>query len=284
MLDTALREFHARDWQRDVEILDRELAVDGALSADLKTSPPSIITGDPFKLGRGKCLLVVGINPGWPRDEITQQKDCQRASDAWKAGYDHYRSDRQSYFAEAAGPVGRTKNADERYNSRHFSRLGNTISKALKIAPPGWEPGPTARALFRERAAIFDLVPYWSADTRMLDLNKHDLDQQDCLAAWKRVLSAFIEEKRPRAIVVNNCGKRTLIEEMLDCRLAPVPDTSAYAALRNGDGDTPIIAHPFLSSWHINATEYERQFASASCFLDVSLSTVLARKLVAISQ
>lgn len=261
MLDAALREIHRRDWLEDVNFLNQELAVDGAVAAGLRQSPPSIITGDPFSLARGKCILVVGINPAWPSKERIERVDCQRAQIAWETGYETYRANRRSYFAEAAGPLGRTKRGDERYSS-HFSRLGNWIAKSLGLAPENWNAGPTARRLFRESAAIFDLIPYWSTDTRHLDLNKSDPSAHACLGAWKAVLTAFIEEKKPWAIIVNNCGKRTLIGKMLDCTLTSVPDTGFHIAMRGDKCGTPVLSHPFLNSWRITRAEYQRQFAT----------------------
>jgi hypothetical protein len=189
-----------------------------------------------------------------------QRIDCEPAQRAWERGFDIYREHRRQYFYEAPGPLGRTKKGDPRY-SQHFSRLGNFIGKASGTTPTGWDPGPTARRLFRRHAAIFDLLPYWSSDTRHLDRSRVRLDRHASIAAWQAVLNAFIEEKQPVAIIVNNCGDRALIQTMLSCSLAPVPQTEFYGGVsETADLRIPVLAHPFLSSWRRSQQEYTRQF------------------------
>lgn len=258
-LEDALRQFHSRDWQADIEFLNGELAGPRAKSARLENSPPSIITGDPFALRAGNCILVVGINPGWP-PRARQAIDCVPAQRAWQQGFECYRRHRRSYFDESDGRAGRTTSADPRY-SPHFSRLGNFIANATRQVEPEWEPGPTARKLFREQAAIFDLLPYWSRNTKDLDRDRVHPERQVCMAGWRQVLRAFITEKRPTAIIVNSSGNRDLICRMLECSIHAVPETSFYAGHREVDGvRTPVLAHRFLSSWRRTKADYVAEF------------------------
>lgn len=267
-LERALRQFHLRDWQADVVQLNGELAARRAHTAGLESSPPSIITGDPFSMPSGNCLLVVGINPGWP-PAARQRIDCAPAELAWKRGFDAYRDHRRSYFDEGRGRPGRTKNADRRY-SPHFSRLGNFIATALGFGEHHWDAGPLARKLFRECAAIFDLLPYWSTNTHDLDRHRVEPERQGCMSDWRAVLRAFIAEKRPTAIIVNNSGSRDLISRMLECDIEPVPETSFYGGYREGNGSrTPVLAHPFLSSWRRTKAEYVRQFRASAAHLSL---------------
>lgn len=139
--ERELRRFHALDWRSCVRELDVALARDRGRPSGLEMSPPSIITGDPFALRSGNCVLVVGINPGWPNAEM-QRIDCAPARDAWEMGFDRYKAYRGGYFDEGPGAPGRTKKGDPRYSS-HFSRLGNTLARALGVAETEWDPGPT---------------------------------------------------------------------------------------------------------------------------------------------
>jgi hypothetical protein len=265
-LEVALRSFHGRNWREDIGQLNKQLCRPGAPDAGLQLSPPSIITGDPFELKSGACILVLGINPGWPRKHTRQRVDCFPAQRAWELGFDAYREHRRGYFACTAGHAGKTRNADVRYNGHHFSRLGNAIAGGLGVARPGWDVGPTARWLFRERAAIFDLLPYWSTDTQNMDLSRMDADSQSCVAAWKQVIDAFIEEKAPVAIIVNSSGQRMLVEKMLSCETAPILSTgfSGGRCLSLGDG-IPVLAHPFLGSWRgLTRDEYVDRFQQAA--------------------
>lgn len=232
-------------------------------------SPPSILTGDPFSLEPENCVLVVGINPGWPKLKM-QKVDCEPAQEAWEAGFDEYKLHRSTFFEEAPGRLGRTSNADPRYNKGHFSRLGNTIARAVRAAENDWNPGPTARCFFREHAAILDLIPYWSRDAT--NLNLAAAPQQDCVRQWHRVIAAFVLEKRPRLIVVNNCGHIALINEMLSCEVSPVASSGFYAAYAGaGQLKTPVLAHPFISQWRITQRSYIDRFSEALTALDLSL-------------
>jgi hypothetical protein len=224
-------------------------------------SPPSIITGDPFVLQADNCVLVVGINPGWPDAEM-QRLDCLPARHAWEAGFDSYKAHRRPYFDEAPGEPGRTKNADPRYNRRHFSRLGNTLSRALGVAEDHWDAGPNARRFFRQFAAILDLLPYWSRDTGNLNLTA--AVGQDCVRQWHEVVSAFIREKRPRLIIVNNLTEPAVINGMLGCEIVPVPGSGFFVGRTGADAlETPVLAHPFLSRWRVTRATYIEQFTDA---------------------
>ncbi|GAO40179.1 hypothetical protein SCH01S_45_00220 [Sphingomonas changbaiensis NBRC 104936] len=230
-------------------------------------SPPSIITGDPFALEPGRCILVVGINPGWPNAEM-QKTDCVPAHQAWESGFDGYRTHRRVYFQEMTGEPGRTKNADPRYNGRHFSRLGNTLARALGVAHEHWDAGANARQFFRQRAAILDLIPYWSRNTK--NLNLAAALQKDCIRQWCEVVSAFIREKRPQIIVVNNRGEPVVINGMLGCEIAPVAGVGLLGGRTGADNlATPVLAHPFLSRWRITRQTYIEQFTEALRILGV---------------
>jgi hypothetical protein len=259
--ESELRRFHALDWRSCVRELDVALATNRARPSGLEMSPPSIITGDPFALNRSNCVLVLGINPGWPDAEM-QRIDCVPAREAWELGFDAYKIHRQHYFQEVPGELGGTRNADPRYNRHHFSRLGNTLARALRVAEDDWDAGPNARRFFREYAAILDLIPYWSRDTH--NLNLAAAVQQDCVRQWHVVVSAFIREKRPRLIIVNNRSKPAVINGMLDCEITPVPGGGFYAGRTGADTfETPVLAHPFLSRWRITRQTYIDQLSQA---------------------
>lgn len=268
-LEAALRKFHQRDWEADVKSLDREIAARGRPSAGLAPTPPSIITGDPFALEPGKCVLVLGINPGWRGGNVAEN-DANRAQAAWVQGFDAYRLHRSTYFNEAPGPLGKSKKSDPRY-SAHFSKLGDFIARAARIVEYGWKAGPTARRLFRERAAIFDLIPYWSTDTKNMDFSRIDSAKQPCVRDWHDVIDAFIAEKKPIAIFVNNCGRRHLADAMLKTNLEPVDGTKVYVGVRNDIVATPIFAHPFLSRWYASGHERIGQFDQAAKQIDLQL-------------
>lgn len=260
--ERELRRFHGLNWRTCIRELDVALAKDRARPSGLEMSPPSIITGDPFTLTPGNCVLVVGINPGWPSPE-KQRIDCVPAREAWEAGFDTYRAHRRPYFEESPGEPGRTSNADPRYNRHHFSRLGNTLARALGVAEKDWDAGPNARKFFRDHAAILDLIPYWSRDTR--NLNLPDAVLQDCVRQWHEVISAFIREKRPRLIIVNNRSQPAVINGMLGCEIAPIGGGGFFAG--RADDDTPVLAHPFLSRWRITQQAYIEQFSAATGLL-----------------
>ena len=257
-LESALRRFHALDWERCVRELDVALRKDRSRPSGLEMSPPSIITGDPFTPAPGNNVLVVGINPGWPDAEM-QRIDCVPAGQAWHAGFDAYKSHRRPYFDEAPGEPGRTKNADPRYNRRHFSRLGNTLARALNVAENEWDPGPNARRFFRQYAAILDLIPYWSRTTE--NLNLAAAVSQDSARRWHAVVTAFIEEKRPRLIIVNSRSEPAVINGMLGCEIRPVCGAGFFAGTTNSG--TQVLAHPFLSRWRITRHTYIEQFYHA---------------------
>ena len=258
----SLRKFHQRSWEADVELLDHQLAGRGRQSSGLAHTPPSIITGDPFALEAGRCILVLGINPGW-RDGKLAGIDASRAHAAWVQGFDSYRLHRSTYFDEAPGPIGMSKKGDARY-SAHFSLLGNFIARAIGIAESGWKAGPTARRLFRERAAIFDLIPYWSTHTKHIDFCRIDSAKQPCVRDWHDVIDAFIAEKQPIAIFVNNCGRRHLVEAMLKTHLEAIRGTDVYVGLRRDNAATPVFAHPFLSRWYASHHERTGQLEEAA--------------------
>lgn len=263
--ERELRRFHALDWRSCVRELDVALVRDRARPSGLEMSPPSIITGDPFALRSGNCVLVVGINPGWPSAEM-QRIDCDPAREAWEAGFDGYRAHRRPYFQERPGQPDRTSNADPRYNGHHFSRLGNTLARALGVVNEDWDAGTNARNFFRQFAAILDLIPYWSRDTR--NLNLAAAIRQDCVQQWHEVIAAFIEEKRPRLIIVNNRSEPAVINGMLGCEIAPVGRGGFFGA-RTRAG-TPVLAHPFLSRWRITRQAYIERFSEAVRELGVS--------------
>ena len=265
--ERELRRFHALDWRRCVREMDVALAADRSRPSGLEMSPPSIITGDPFALKTGSCVLMVGINPGWPNPEM-QRIDCVPAREAWEAGFDTYRIHRRPYFQESPGEPSRTSNADPRYNRHHFSRLGNTLASALGIAEEDWNAGPNARRFFRDYAAILDLIPYWSRNTR--NLNLAAAVQQDCVRQWREVISAFIRNKRPRLIIVNNRSEPAVINRMLGCEIAPVGVGGFFAGRTNPESfGTPVLAHPFLSRWRITRETYIEQFSEALSLLGV---------------
>ena len=207
--------------------------------------------------------MVLGINPGWPSPKI-QQIDCKPAQRAWEAGFDEYRLHRRHYFAEAAGKPGHTKKADQRYNGRHFSRSGNFLASALGVAHEGWDAALNARRFFRENAAILDLLPYWSRDTK--NLNLAGALQQESVRHWRKVISAFIKEKQPKLVVVNGNGKTNhdLIEGILGCNLSAATRGQILMGRAGTENlETVVLAHPFLSRWKVKRPDAIEQFSAA---------------------
>lgn len=278
--EKELQSFHALDWRQNVSELNVSLAADRSRPAGIEESPPSIITGDPFALEGGNCVLVLGINPGWPNLEI-QRIDCEPAQRAWEVGFDAYRSHRRPYFLEAAGRLGHTKNVDQRYNGRHFSRLGGSIARVLGVGDDEWDAGPIARRFFREHAAILDLLPYWSRNTENLSLT--DALGQESVRQWRNVISAFISEKQPSLVIVNGNAtrNRALIDGMLGCKLSDTPQRgfSVGRATTEMSG-TAVLAHPFLSHWRgVTRQNYIDLFTEALTLLQIQ-TPLLTERLV----
>jgi hypothetical protein len=269
---TALRRFHERNWREDAGDLDGSLARRAQGTAGLAATPPSIITGDPFSLEADSCVLVLGINPRWPGSRL-QKLDAEPAAEAWKKGFDHYREHRRGYFDEAEGPAGRTKNADARYNGPHFSRLGNAIAGALACADADWKPGAVARQFFRSTGAILDLIPYWSTNAANLDLGRADLERDSCLVAWRAVVQAFITEKRPRLILVNNTGQPTLVENFVGCEIKPLG--GGFFGGKAGTTGPSVLCHRFLGAWRgITRDAYIRRFREAANKLQIDVQSI----------
>jgi len=60
----AVESFWLRPFENDVHLLNISLAKAGRC-AGIELFPPSVLTGDPFQLPEGNCLLVLGMNPKW---------------------------------------------------------------------------------------------------------------------------------------------------------------------------------------------------------------------------
>lgn len=265
-----LRRFYQRNWKSDIATLNHELASSGSTSAGLVETPPSIITGDPFALEAGRCILVLGINPGWRAGRVAEI-DAGPAQAAWDEGFGAYRKHRSSYFNETLMPSRKTTKPDRRY-SAHFSRLGNNIAIALGLAQIGGNAGSSARRLFRNRAAIFDLIPYWSTDTKKIDFKKFDPTTHTCLIEWHRVIDKFITEKKPVAVVINNSGNIDLVAGVLNVNFRSDISNGFYIGNRNDNCNTPVIAHRFLSQWRgIKNEDYIARFRIAAKQVELSI-------------
>lgn len=236
--ERAMRAFFARDYKADVALLNRGLAKRGHPDAGLVEAPPSILTGDPFSLEPGNCMVVIGINPKWSDTDKQKAVDARPAEAAWAQGFDAYRHHRASYFSDG----------DPRYNGRHFSRLGNAITGGF-LGRAGDNARKNALEFFGRQAAIFDLLPYWSKKADSLDLGRVDPASDGPIRQWYTVLQSFFAEKRPRAIVINTSGFRSLVENMLGCRLDLMPECNVYAGHAEITQDrVPIFMHAQLSS------------------------------------
>lgn len=128
-------------------------------------------------------------------------------------------------------------------------------------------PGTNARRFFRQFAAILDLIPYWSRDTH--NLNLAATAGQKCVRAWHQVIAAFIEDKRPRLIIVNNRSQPAVINGMLDCEIVPIGDGGFLGGTTAAN--VPVLAHPFLSNWRgVSQNSYIERFSDAVHLLGLS--------------
>lgn len=226
----AMRSMWDRDHHADVEILTSHLR--GKFVAE----PPSLLTGDPDALIGKDHLMVLGINPRWQAGGIDNPrlaKDVEatrRASEAGADGFDRYRRTRAGYF-----------NSDIAYD-RYFTRLGATLGAAfvpeLRAMPDKKE---RARLFFTHHAAKFDLLPWWSDNVDGVRWRAATCALEP-IAAWAQVLRSYVEERNPRAIVVNGSGQNCLIEALFDgCNLIVIPGIQGTTAWSGEFRGAPML-------------------------------------------
>jgi hypothetical protein len=244
MFAEAIERFWKREHKEDVALLNRELGKRGQSAGFVDSAPPSVLTGDPFRLEPDQCILVLGLNPKWQGDDAAfLQNDVQPAVGAWKAkDFQSYRQFRASYFAASS----------KAYYGAYFSRLGNTLGQALLSAGTAKsKPSVVAREVFTRHAAKFDLLPWWSSGTSAINV-ENVRSTIEPVAAWQGVLHAFIQDFRPTEIIVNGSGLRSVVTELLRCRLQPLDRHGAYQGRvgeldRQNDG-APVLVHAQLNS------------------------------------
>lgn len=240
----AIERFWTREHKEDVALLNHELGKRGQSAGFVDSAPPSVLTGNPFSVEPGRCVLVLGLNPKWQGDKAAFLKDdVKPALDAWKAGdFQSYRRLRASYFSAGS----------QAYYGAYFSRLGNTLGQAaLSVGTAKSKPSVVAREVFTRHAAKFDLLPWWSTGTSAIKID-NVRSTIEPLAAWQGVLHAFIEDFRPAEIIVNGSGFRSVVSELLRCRLQPLDRHGAYHGRvvdidRQSDG-APVLVHAQLNS------------------------------------
>lgn len=226
-LRQCVREFLRRDYENDVEVLNRALARDGKATAGFVSAPPSVLTGDPYSLSPGNCIGVTGLNPMW-------HADAQREADRTIAELNEdrmtaYESRRARFFDDGS----------EEYNPHHFSRLGNRLRNAgLDI------PAATPRDVFRNHAFVTDLLPWWSTNIDAIDPRKLSTAIEP-LAAWHTVLTYFLRELRPSLLIVHGSAFRRLAETLLDVELQEfryAGNRRAWAGT-NRTHEIPVLMH-----------------------------------------
>lgn len=231
LLHDAFCRFWRRDYMDDVALLNAELRAPGADSAGLAEMPPSILTGDPFALTAGECVVVIGKNPSFPG----QTGDLAAAIAEHASGsYEDYVHRRSLYFADH-DPLGQ-------YNWRHFSRLGNLLREHVPIVR-----GNSPREAFRNSVAVFDLLPWWSRNTRSIHQSRL-AGNIEPLRHWQELLREVIQVLSPRLIVVHGTGFRDLAATILDTQFERFDFGSPNGYRGVGysgrlHSGTPVLAH-----------------------------------------
>jgi hypothetical protein len=236
----ALAEFWLRPFEADVEMLNKALAKNGE-TAGIEKCPPSVITGDPFSNDFQNCLIVLGINPKWQKDNDFQKIDVNPAEEAWRAkDFERYTRTRADYFTGAA------------YYGRYFTRLGNALASGFFGVPVARkDQAKAARSFFSRHVVKLDILPWWSENVNGIDPQKIDPTLEP-IRAWRRVIEAAIAEFKPQAIVVNGCGWRPAIKGLLGCELSEFK----FRATGEKGGisyfgtvaSTPLLAHGQLGA------------------------------------
>lgn len=227
VLRHSVRMFLARDYKRDVDILNRKLARERQPSAGFVSAPPSVLTGNAYSLTPGKCIGVLGLNPMW---HSRAQEEADRTVAELAAGrIDLYESRRANFFSDDS----------EEYNPHHFSRLGNR----LRNSPLGISAA-SARDVFRHHAFVTDLLPWWSTNIEAIDPAKLSLDIEP-LAAWQDVLMRFLSALRPTLLIVHGSAFRTFAELLLDtelCEFRYTGNRRAWSGTSRASG-IPVLMH-----------------------------------------
>ena len=224
----AMEEFWKRNYKCDIEAMRP--------AARFEDAPPSILTGDPFAAPQ-RCIMVLGINPKWQGNGHIFQNEIGRMRGYHPTGFAEYHLWRTGYFCGAL------------YYGRYFTRLGTALGRSFRSASleharrkrsTGWNAG---RWLFDTHAVKFDLLPWWSRNVSGFDFRA--LAKSEPVASWKAVITAFVEERKPAAIVVNGCGQRQLVEAFFDTSLKRV---CGFEAWTGSWSDTPILVHRQLNA------------------------------------
>lgn len=139
-----------------------------------------------------------------------------------------YESRRAGYFDDAS----------PEYNWRYFSRLGNRIRNAGLGVAAG-----SPRAVFRDHVFKLDLLPWWSVDVDRIQASNLR-SQIEPIGAWKKVVHAFVQELRPRLLLVNGSGWNRFAADLLEAPLCEF----RYAGGRRAwcgvaFGTIPVLVH-----------------------------------------
>lgn len=188
-LSSAIRSFLGRPYRLDIDELDLALAERGRGSAGLtKYAPPSVLTGNPYALERGRCIGIFGINPHClGLEDVRADRDVLISRAQIDAGrMEDYEATRANFF----------ELGDPQYNAEHFNRLIERIQVGLL--------GYDERAVrdFGAQAFMLDLLPWWSSNVAAIDPKRCTLSLEP-LSAWKELLDVFVDELQPRLILVN---------------------------------------------------------------------------------
>lgn len=198
----TLRAFWLRDYLDDVRQLDHAIRKRAALPTGLQAVPPSVLTGDPFALTPGHCVLVLGKNPSFPGRPGDVEASCDDHRRKDFAGY----YERRKLFFSDHDPL-------DQYNWRHFSRLGNLLRSHV----PGLR-GASAKEAFRDSVGVFDLLPWWSRDTSGINAQKLSSELEP-LCCWRGVLRLTIETLQPTLVVVHGSGFLDAARAILETEL-----------------------------------------------------------------
>jgi hypothetical protein len=241
--EAAVRAFCTPGWRDDVTALNQSLKRPTSGTAGFVDQPPSLLTGDPFRVRRGEGLLVLGLNPKWQGDDARfRHNDADPARATFEQCFQSYRTERAKYFTEDGAA----------YYGKYFTRLANALALAFFDVPvPTRHKAIVAKRFCRKYVAKFDLLPWWSSVTAKIDNGKVRTDVSP-IGRWASVIRLATEALEPRAIVVNGSSWLRLVEDIFSIELNLFtyddpgrPRSHAYAGAFDG---VPVIVHGQLNA------------------------------------
>lgn len=234
-----LEKFWSRPYEADVALLNRELKKSSCATAGLEVAPPSVLTGDISRLEPGNCIVVLGKNPAWRKGGLSapwaKADVLPTIRDHNNGDFATYRKRRARYF-EPGNPQN---------HGGHFTKLGNVLRANIHL------PAHDARSFLNNHVAIFDVIPWWSVDTKKIDASRLTQDIEP-VRHWHEVLTTAFRHLRPNVIIVHGVGFSTVAEKILGISLENFVWTMCHGRSVRGlagvfDGATPVIGLPLVT-------------------------------------